>query len=145
MSEDLTNRTVVTESARFADGAGPATIELSEQGDTAVVRLRGSVDAALTPSLRDALTWAVRHHQAVFVDLSGVPSVDASGLGVLARAQRRAVGLGAAFCLVAPSHPVLSALRVLRPDARFALVDAVPAPRRRPRSGVYRRLLHSGS
>ena len=121
MSEDQIGETVV------AEAPDSAAIALSEQGDTAVVRLRGPLDAALTRSLGDALTWAVNHHSAVFVDLSAVPAVDPFGLGALVRAQHRAVGMGTALCLVAPSQPVLKALRALRLDDVFAVVDNVPA------------------
>jgi anti-anti-sigma regulatory factor len=85
---------------RLADGNGRVPLELSEHGDTAVVRLRGNIDAALTRNLRDSLTWAVNHHTMVLVDLSAACVVDRSALVALARAHRRATALGAVLCLV---------------------------------------------
>ncbi|GAA3939384.1 STAS domain-containing protein [Actinoplanes auranticolor] len=143
MSEDQSGRTVVTGAAEFTEGAGRPAIELSEHEDTAVVRIRGPVDAALTPNLRDALTWAVRHHTAVFVDLSAVSAVDDAGLGALIRAHRRASSLGAALCLVAPSQPVMRALDAPRLSDVFTVVGVAPAARRGSRSGIGRSLLHA--
>jgi anti-anti-sigma factor len=143
MSEDQIGRTIVPEAAEFTEGTVRPAIELSEHQDTAVVCLRGPVDAALTPNLRDALTWAVRHHTAVFVDLSAVSAVDAAGLGALIRAHRRASSRGVALCLVAPSQPVLSALRAPRLSDMFTVVDGAPTARRGPRPGMGRSLMHA--
>lgn len=93
--------------------------------------------------LRDALTWAVRHYSVVFVDLSTVSSIDASALGVLARAQQRAMGLGSALCLAAPSTPVLNALRAWGLDEVVAVVDTVPETRRARRPDTYRWFVHA--
>jgi hypothetical protein len=62
----------------IAAGNGRAALELSEYGDAALVRVRGSVDATLTRNLRDSLTWAVNQHRMVLVDLSAVEDVDRS-------------------------------------------------------------------
>ncbi|GAA3347064.1 hypothetical protein GCM10020358_60440 [Amorphoplanes nipponensis] len=109
-----------------AAGNGGGALELSEHGDTALVRLCGHVDDALTRSLRDALTWAVNHHRMVVVDLSAVGAVDRFGLGALARAHDRATALGAALCLVAPPPAVRAALRAARLNDLFTVVDTCP-------------------
>ena len=124
MSQDQIEAAAAT-AQRFADGNGRVALELSEHGDTAVVRLHGNVDATLTRSLRDSLTWAVHHHPTVVVDLSAACAVDRSALVALARAHRRATALGAAICLVEPTRAVHAAIRAARLDDLLAVFDSV--------------------
>lgn len=107
MIEDQIGRTAATE---VTYRGRPASVEPAVRGDTVLVCLRGPVDAALTRSLRDALSWVTSHHRMVLVDLSAVSAVDVSGLSALVLAHRRAVGLGASRRLVRPSPPFLEAL-----------------------------------
>jgi anti-sigma B factor antagonist len=77
-----------------------------------IVRLRGALDVAAAPALRERLI-DVLHRGAgpLVLDLSRVLSCDASGLAVLIGTQRRARLLGISVRLAAPSLPVTKVLR----------------------------------
>jgi anti-anti-sigma factor len=88
-----------------------------------VVSVRGDVDMATAPRLRQVLIDATT--LAVVVDLSAVTFMDASGLGVLVGAARSARNEGRDLVLRDPSS---SALRVLQVtgmlDARHPRIEA---------------------
>lgn len=98
-------------------------IELTNSGDSALIRVHGNLDATTAPDLRDALCWAVDHHTAVVVDLAGSPRVDPAGLGVLIRAHGRAKHRDGVICLVAPSRFVLTVLHTMHVDGVFPIFD----------------------
>lgn len=106
-----------------AVGGGPSRIELAQQGETALVRVRGSLDAELAPALRDALGWAVDHHAGVVIDLDGVPALDQGGLAVLVRAQTRAEGRGIGLCYAAPSGALAVVLHAVAAGGSAAVFD----------------------
>ena len=95
-----------------------------------IVRLRGALDAAAAPALRERLIGMLHPGTSLLVlDLSCVPSCDPAGLAVLIGAQRRARLLGIVMRLAAPSLPVTTMLRLtgldhsltICPDLRGAL------------------------
>ncbi|HEX3814125.1 MAG TPA: STAS domain-containing protein [Mycobacteriales bacterium] len=66
-------------------------MDVMTEVDGQVVRLRGRLDVSGTAQARDALHMALeRGHGSLVVDLSAVELMDASGLGVLVGAHRRA-------------------------------------------------------
>jgi anti-anti-sigma factor len=76
-----------------------------------VVRLRGALDIAAAPALRERLIGLLHPGMRLLVlDLSRVPSCDAAGLAVLVGTQRRARLLGIVVRLAAPSLPVATLL-----------------------------------
>ena len=78
-----------------------------------VVRLRGALDIAAAPALRERLIGLLRPGLRLLVlDLSRVPSCDPAGLAVLIGTQRRAGLLGIVVLLAAPSPPVAKLLRL---------------------------------
>jgi anti-anti-sigma factor len=78
-----------------------------------VIRLRGALDIAAAPALRERLIALLRPGMRLLVlDLSRVPSCDAAGLAVLVGTQRRARLLGIIVRLAAPSLPVATLLRL---------------------------------
>ncbi len=86
-------------------GAGPPAART-------IVRLRGALDAAAAPALRERLNGMLHPGTRLLVlDLSRVPSCDPAGLAVLIGAQRRARLLGIVMRLAAPSLPVARLLR----------------------------------
>ncbi len=106
-----------------------------------VVRLRGALDVAAAPALRERLIGLLHPGMRLLVlDLSRVPSCDPAGLAVLIGAQRRARLLGIIVRLAAPSLPVAKLLRLtgldrnltICPDLRGALAverhEPVKAP-----------------
>jgi anti-sigma B factor antagonist len=110
-----------------------------------IVRLRGALDVAAAPALRERLIGILHPGMSLLVlDLSRVPSCDPGGLAVLIGTQRRARLLGIVVRLAAPSLPVAKLLRLtgldrsftICPDLRGALAverhepaKASPAPR----------------
>ncbi len=77
-----------------------------------VVRLRGALDVAAAPALRERLIGLLHPGLGLLVlDLSRVPSCDPAGVAVLIGTQRRARQLGIVMRLAAPTPPVAKLLR----------------------------------
>jgi anti-sigma B factor antagonist len=106
-------------------GARLNTVRVEEHGGAAVVAVRGHLDTANAPLLRDALAWAVTCHERVVVDLSGAETIDRAGLRVIIAAQQRAQSRAVQLCFTAPSPRLLVALCRLR---AAGMQDTVEAP-----------------
>ncbi|WHM40653.1 STAS domain-containing protein [Streptomyces sp. BPTC-684] len=80
-------------------------------GGCAVVTVRGCLGLTTVPRLRERLL-RVSHGpgSSLVLDLSGVTSCDALGLGLLVATARRARSLGGGLCLLAPSPSAAAAL-----------------------------------
>jgi anti-anti-sigma factor len=105
----------------------------SPPADRAIVLLRGALDTAAAPALRDRLIGIIhRGTRLLILDLSRVLWCDPAGLAVLIGAQRRARLLGVTVCLAAPSLPVANMLRSTGLDRRFTMypdLSSALAPR----------------
>jgi anti-anti-sigma factor len=95
-----------------------------------IVRLRGALDVAAAPALRERLIGILHPGMSLLVlDLSRVPSCDPAGLAILIGTQHRARLLGIVMRLAAPSLPVAKLLGLtgldrnltICPDLRGAL------------------------
>jgi anti-anti-sigma factor len=87
-----------------------------------IVRLRGALDVAAAPTLRERLIGVLHPGMSLLVlDLSRVPSCDQAGLAVLIGTQRRARLLGIIVRLAAPSLPVAKLLRLTGLDRSFTV------------------------
>jgi anti-sigma B factor antagonist len=96
-------------------GAGPP-------GARTIVRLRGALDVAAAPALRERLIGMLHPGISLLVlDLSRVPSCDPAGLAVLIGTQRRARLLGIVVRLAATSLPVAKLLRLTGLDRSFTI------------------------
>jgi anti-anti-sigma factor len=94
-----------------------------------IVRLRGALDVAVAPALRERLIGILHPGMSLLVlDLSRVPSCDPAGLAVLIGTQRRARLLGIVVRLAAPSLPVANLLRGALAVERHEPAKASPAP-----------------
>ena len=71
----------------MADNAEQLPIVVEQQHDRMLIRLGGELDAATAPVLAETLSQA---NSEIIVDLADLAFLDASGLGVLARASVRA-------------------------------------------------------
>jgi anti-sigma B factor antagonist len=100
------------------------TVRVDEHSGTAVVAIRGDLDAGTAPLIRDALAWAVSCHTRVVVDLSAAESIDRTGLSVIIAAQDRAGSRAVQLCFSAPSPQLLTALCRMRASEMLASVDA---------------------
>jgi anti-sigma B factor antagonist len=80
--------------------------------DVRVIHLIGALDVRSAVELRNELGRVTSApSDRVLLDLSDVPSVDGSGVGVLVAAGRRATKVGARFALADPHERVASTLR----------------------------------
>ena len=100
-------------------------IETSEAGGHLVLAVRGDVDIATAPVLRERLTQVLANPRSVIVDLDGVGFMDSTGLGVLVAAYNRAVATGAMLVLSRPQRIVRNALRLVQVDAVIHVYDTL--------------------
>jgi anti-sigma B factor antagonist len=84
-------------------------VVVEDRGRVAVVRPAGDVDIMTCGVLRESLDALDRD---VVVDLSGVPFMDSSGLGVLAMQRRRLEAAGSTLRLANPTDLVAHLLQV---------------------------------
>jgi anti-sigma B factor antagonist len=104
------------------------TVRVDEHGGTAVVAIRGHINAGTAPLIRDALAWAVSCHTRVVVDLSAAVSIDRAVLSVIIAAQDRAGSRAVQLCFSAPSPQLLTALCRMRASEMLTPVDARTIP-----------------
>jgi anti-sigma B factor antagonist len=126
-----------TESRPATSGHTGSRPEAGRPAARTIVRLRGALDVATAPALRERLIGMLHPGISLLVlDLSRVPSCDPAGLAMLIGAQRRARLLGIVVRLAAPSLPVAKSLRLtgldrnftICPDLRSALTVERPEP-----------------
>lgn len=84
--------------------------------------LRGEGSKQFSDAMRD---FASVRNNAVAIDLSGVSSVDSSGLGALIHLVAHANVTGVRIVLVAPSPFVTGILEVTRLDKWFEIFDSL--------------------
>jgi anti-sigma B factor antagonist len=85
-----------------------------EEDELEVMALRQKVDRMVTAG-----------YTSLGIDLSGLSTIDAEGLGELTRALRRVSGQGGRVLLIAPPGPLKRLLAVTRLDTVFTVVDSV--------------------
>lgn len=94
-------------------------------GIPVVAEIRGEIDVASAPWLREKLLLAIRRHGAVLcVDLQGVTFLDCSGISVLLATARRAKLEGGRMRVVRPSSRVRRVIGLLRLQDALTSVDA---------------------
>jgi anti-anti-sigma factor len=92
-----------------------------------LLRLRGEIDVAAAPGLRERLSALLRPGMGlVILDLSGVSFCDASGLGVLVGSHRRALIMGVTLRLTALRPPLARLLRIHGLDRVLTIYPALP-------------------
>ena len=97
------------------------TIVSSSAGDAVTVVVRGEVDLATAPQLRDELLDHILGGSSLLrLDLQGVSFMDSSGLHVLIASQRRAALMGGGLVLARTSKPVDRRLEVTGAARLFA-------------------------
>ncbi|HVE62678.1 MAG TPA: STAS domain-containing protein [Mycobacteriales bacterium] len=119
---------------RFMDHAGDpdATRDVaafflttSEHGGVSLLHVDGEVDIATAPTLRAAVAAILEARPgALVIDLSGVPFLDSTGLGVLVAAHKSARALGVPMHLSAARRIVANALRLGQIDTVIPLHDS---------------------
>lgn len=98
----------------------------SDEGDFTVIRLVGDVDVSAAARLRDALSRLIADPaEKVLVDLTDVPFLDSTGLGVLVgRLKAQRVG-GGDLALVIQSERLLRNFRITGLDRVFNIHASV--------------------
>ena len=102
---------------------------VEQQGDFALVRVRGEVDLSWSQKVRKTILDALSKAKGVGVELSEVSYIDSSGIAALVEGFQNARGKGQKFALIAVSAPVRSVLELARLDRVFPMVDTVEAAR----------------
>ena len=90
------------------------TVSTKKQGNAAVVCVVGEVDVSCALQLRDALDCALEEQIASLeIDLSEVPYIDSTGIGVLVGGAHRASDAGVEFVVTHPQRNVARVLSML--------------------------------
>lgn len=103
-------------------------IAVERLAGTAVVRVTGDLDVMTVPDFRLELHALLDGTADVAVDLSGVEFLDATGLGVLVGAHRRAGRHGVGFELRDPPRRIRRLLAVTRLDRVLRVTTSVLDP-----------------
>ncbi len=105
-------------------------IESSELGQTTLIVLRGELDIATSPQLREALVEAIGGGRRIVVDLEGLGFIDSVGLGILVSGLKRARSDGGDLELVCANRVILQPLELTGLDQTFKMhalrEDALP-------------------
>ena len=93
-----------------------------EPGEAAtLVVLRGDLDIATAPELRECLVKVIDEGARIVVDLEAVDFLDSAGLGILVGGLKRARTHGGELELVCSSHDVLKPLEITGLDRVFTI------------------------
>jgi anti-sigma B factor antagonist len=92
-----------------------------ERGEPTLVVLRGDLDLATAPELRECLVKVIDEGARVVVDLEAVGFLDSAGLGILVGGLKRARTRGGELELVCTSKDVLKPLEITGLDRVFTI------------------------
>jgi anti-sigma B factor antagonist len=93
-----------------------------------VVAVRGEIDIATAPKLREKLVeLASQGAQMVVVDLEGVDFLDSTGLGVLIGGMKRLRGLDGDLTLVCTQPRILKVFEITGLNRAFTIHETVDA------------------
>jgi len=101
-----------------------ATLELILDGkdETLTIRIIGELVATTCPALRDVVTDSIsRQPKKIILDMSQVPFIDTSGLGVLVGLRATLKSQKIAFEVANPSDRVINVFRLTRLDSVFGI------------------------
>jgi anti-sigma B factor antagonist len=120
-----------------ADDASLSISSWAEHDGYVIAALRGALDIASAPALREQLLSLLRPAAScLIIDLSAVEHADASGLAVLVSSGRRAGLLGGSLRLAAPSPAVAKVLSVTGLNQHLDIFPTVQAACSSPRSPI---------
>ena len=101
------------------------TVEVLQQGDIRVVRVRGEVDLNSSPQLRAAILNGVGDGTGIGVDLRDIQYMDSSGVATLVEGLKACMSKKLSFLLLAPSVPVMKVLKLARLDSLFRIQETL--------------------
>ena len=100
-------------------------ITTDQTDELATIQIEGEVDVSCADDLREELTLALDAAPArIEVDLSTMPYIDSTGIGVLVGFAHRATDEGVEFSLVAPQANVARVLSLLGVSDELNVVPA---------------------
>ena len=98
------------------------TVSTHEQDGKTVVSVAGEVDVSNAGDLRDTLSAVLAQGESdVQVELSNVPYIDSTGIGVLVGAAHRAADANRAFAVLNPQRNVARVLAMLGVDGELGV------------------------
>lgn len=98
------------------------TVSTHEQDNKTVVSVAGEVDVSNAGDLRDALNAVLASGEGdIEVELSNVPYIDSTGIGVLVGAAHRSADAGRAFAVRNPQRNVARVLAMLGVDGELGV------------------------
>lgn len=101
-------------------------LERTDRDGCAVLAVRGEVDMATAPRLREALLIMVTEgHLQLIVDLSHTEFLDSTGLGALVTGLKRVRSKGGEMRIVCTSPRVCKVFEITSLDRVLALFDSV--------------------
>ena len=100
-------------------------VEVREEGEVAVVAMRGEVDLSTSPRARQSILDSLTAGRSVAVEMSGVTYIDSSGVASLVEGYQAAKNQGLRFCLVGVSEAARSVLELARLDRVFPMAATV--------------------
>jgi anti-anti-sigma factor len=97
-------------------------LTVARDGNTAVLGLRGELDAYSAPGLDENVARLLQDKVgAIVLDLSATTFLDSSGLRAILTAQRRLADAGGELTLRAPSEPVTRLLEITGLSEHFSV------------------------
>jgi anti-anti-sigma factor len=103
---------------------GQFRVEVRSEGRSALIVVGGELDLASGPALEDELARVLASRvELVVLDLRELEFMDSTGLGILVKANRRAIDEGRRFGLVKGSPQVQRLLDLTGVAERITLVD----------------------
>jgi anti-sigma B factor antagonist len=105
------------------------TVEVRQEPGHVLVTVAGEIDIATVPQLQERLAAAAASGRPLIVDLDRVTFIDASGLGVLASAARRAAAHGASLQAVSARHHLQRLFTITGLDRHIPLARTVTEAR----------------
>ena len=98
-------------------------IDVERRAAATLVVLRGDLDLATAPELRECLVKIIDEGARIVVDLDAVDFLDSAGLGILVGGLRRARTRGGDLELVCSHGQVLRPLEITGLDRTFTIHD----------------------
>lgn len=103
-------------------------LDVSERGGIAVLAIKGEIDVATAPPLRDKLLALVNDgSERVIVDLSNVDFLDSTGLGVLVSVMKRLRTTGGDLRLICTKTHLLKVFEITGLTSVFEIFDTLDA------------------
>jgi len=100
-------------------------IEITESDDMQAVRITGDVDLSCSGQLRDALLPTVGRFTITVIDMSGVGSIDSSGVAGLVEGHQLAKKRSCRMVLAACGPSVTRVLQLAKLDQVFNMAASV--------------------